>query len=95
MEIIYLIQLLLTILLLTITRKLYTYGDYEDNDFDIEDKMLFPIILYILFIIVNLIPIVGIIVDLVIIIVIAVGLVGENIYYKPGKIVKFLFQKKL
>ena len=91
--IIYLIQIILSLLLIFTTRKLYEDGDYEDNEFDIEDKIKIPIIAYFLFIIANIIPGLGLGIDIWISGLIIKSLLEEDLYYKPGKIVKFLFKQ--
>lgn len=91
--IIYLIQIVLSLLLIFSTRKLYENGDYEDNEFDIEDKIKIPIIAYFLFIIANIIPGLGLGVDIWISGLIIKSLLEEDLYYKPGKIAKFLFKQ--
>lgn len=93
MFIIYIIQIVLSLLLIFITRKLYEDGDYEDNEFDIEDKVKIPIITYLLFIISNIIPVLGLVVDILILSLIIKSLIEQDMYYKPGKIVKFLFKQ--
>ena len=93
MFIIYVIQIVLSLLLIFITRKLYEYGDYEDDEFDIEDKVKIPIIAYLLFIISNIIPVLGLVVDIWILGLIIKSLLEKDIYYKPGKIAKFLFKQ--
>ena len=91
--IIYLIQIVLSLLLIFTTRKLYEDGDYEDNEFDIEDKIKIPIIAYFLFIIANIIPGLGLGIDIWISGLIIKSLLEEDLYYKPGKIMKFLFKQ--
>ena len=91
--IIYLIQIVLSLLLISVSRKLYEDGDYEDNEFDIEDKIKIPIIAYFLFIIANIIPGLGLGIDIWISGLIIKSLLEENLYYKPGKIAKFLFKQ--
>lgn len=91
--IIYLIQIVLSLLLIFTTRKLYEDGDYEDNEFDIEDKIKIPIIAYFLFIIANIIPGLGLGIDIWISGLIIKSLLEEDLYYKPGKIAKFLFKQ--
>ena len=91
--IIYLIQIILSLLLIFTTRKLYKDGDYEDNEFDIEDKIKIPIIAYFLFIIANIIPGLGLGIDIWISGLIIKSLLEEDLYYKPGKIAKFLFKQ--
>lgn len=93
MFIIYIIQIVLSLLLIFITRKLYDYGDYEDDKFDIEDKVKIPIIAYFLFIIANIIPGAGLGIDIWIMGLIIKSLIEEDLYYKPGKIAKFLFKQ--
>lgn len=93
MFIIYVIQIVLSLLLIFITRKLYEYGDYEDDEFDIEDKIKIPIIAYLLFIIANIIPVLGLGIDICLLILISKSLLEEDVYYKPGKITKFLFKQ--
>ena len=93
MFIIYVIQIVLSLLLIFITRKLYEDGSYEDNEFDIEDKIKIPIIAYLLFIIANIIPGLGLGIDIWLIGVIIKSLIEEDVYYKPGKITKFLFKQ--
>ena len=93
MIIIYLIQIILTLFFFFIIRKLYDYGNYKKDEFDEDDKVHFPIIAYFLFIVLNFIPIVGIISNLVVISIIIKALVEEDLYYKPGKICKFLFKQ--
>lgn len=93
MFIIYLIQIVLSLLLIFITRKLYEDGDYEDNKFDIKDKVKIPIIAYFLFIIANIIPVLGLGIDIWILGLIINSLLEEDLYYKPGKIAKFLFKQ--
>lgn len=93
MFIIYVIQIVLSLLLIFITRKLYEDGDYEDDEFDIEDKVKIPIIAYLLFIISNIIPVLGLVVDIWILGFIIKSLLEEDVYYKPGKIAKFLFKQ--
>ena len=44
--IIYLIQIVLSLLLIFISRKLYEYGNYKKEIFDIEDKIKIPVIAY-------------------------------------------------
>lgn len=80
--IIYLIQTVLSLLLIFITRKLYEDGNYEKDEFDIEDKIKIPIIAYFLFII-----------DIWLTGLICKSLLEEDLYYKPGKITKFLFKQ--
>lgn len=92
MVIIYLLQIIFTFLLISISRKLYDYGNYEKDDFDPEDKIKIPIIAYIALILINFIPILGLIADLALIFWIIYELLEESVYYKPGKIVKFLFK---
>ena len=91
--IIYLIQIVLSLLLISVSRKLYDYGDYKDNEFDIEDKIKIPIIAYLLFIIANIVPGLGLGIDIWLIGVIIKSLLEEDLYYKPGKITKFLFKQ--
>ena len=93
MIIIYLIQIILTLFSIFISRKLYDYGNYKKDEFDEDDKVQFPIIAYFLFIVLNFIPIVGIISNLVVISIIIKSLIEEDLYYKPGKICKFLFKQ--
>ena len=90
---IYLIQIILTLLLIFISRKLYDDGDYEDDSFDIDDKIKIPIIAYIGLIIINIIPVLGLGIDLWISWLIIRSLIEEDLYYKPGKIVKFFFKQ--
>lgn len=92
MIIIYLIQIILTLFSIFISRKLYDYGNYEKDEFDEEDKIQFPIIAYLLFIVLNFIPIVGIISNLFFIGLMIKFLIEGDLYYKPGKICKFLFK---
>ena len=91
--IIYLIQIVLSLLLIFIFRKLYKYGYYKEDKFYIEDKIKIPIIAYFLFIIVNIIPILGLVIDIWLIGLIIKSLIEEDVYYKPGKIMKFLFKQ--
>ena len=91
--IIYLIQIVLYLLLIFISRKLYKYGNYEKEIFDIEDKIKIPVIAYILFIIANIIPVLGLGIDIWLIYLISYSLMEEDLYYKPGKIAKFLFKQ--
>ena len=91
--IIYLIQIVLSLLLIFITRKLYEDGHYEKDEFDIEDKIKIPIIAYLLFIIANIIPGLGLGIDIWLIGLICKSLIEEDLYYKPGKIAKFLFKQ--
>lgn len=91
--IIYLIQIVLSLLLIFITRKLYKYGDYKEDKFYIEDKIKIPIIAYFLFIIVNIIPGLGVVIDICLTVLICKSLLEEDVYYKPGKITKFLFKQ--
>lgn len=92
--IIYLIQIILSLLLIIITRKLYEDGDYENDKFDIEDKIKIPIIAYFLFIIANIIPGLGLGIDIYLWgVLISKFLLKEDLYYKPGKIAKFLFKQ--
>ena len=91
--IIYLIQIILSLLLIFITRKLYQDGDYKDNEFDIEDKIKIPIIAYLLFIIANIVPGLGLGIDIWLFGLIIKSLLEEDVYYKPGKITKFLFKQ--
>lgn len=93
MIIIYLIQIILTLFSIFISRKLYDCGNYKKDGFDEDDKVQFPIIAYFLFIVLNFIPIVGILSNLVVISIIIKALVEEDLYYKPGKICKFLFKQ--
>ena len=91
--IIYLIQIILSLLLIIIVRKLYEDGNYRKDEFDIEDKIKIPIIAYLLFIIANIIPGLGLGIDIWISGLIIKSLLEEDLYYKPGKIVKFLFKQ--
>ena len=91
--IIYLIQIVLSLLLIFITRKLYEYGNYENDEFDIEDKIKIPVIAYLLFIIANIIPALGLGIDIWLIYLISYSLIEQDLYYKPGKITKFLFKQ--
>lgn len=91
--IIYLIQIVLSLLLIFITRKLYEDGNYKKDEFDIEDKIKIPIIAYLLFIIANIIPVLGLGVDIWLLGLIIKSLLEEDLYYKPGKIAKFLFKQ--
>ena len=91
--IIYLIQIVLSLLLIFITRKLYEDGNYEKDEFDIEDKIKIPVIAYLLFIIVNIIPGLGLVIDIWLTGLICKSLLEEDLYYKPGKITKFLFKQ--
>ena len=91
--IIYLIQIVLSLLLIFKTRKLYQCGNYETNRFDIEDKIKIPIIVYFLFIIANIIPGLGLGIDIWLIGLICKSLIEQDLYYKPGKITKFLFKQ--
>ena len=91
--IIYLIQIILFLLLIIIVRKLYEDGNYRKDEFDIEDKIKIPIIAYFLFIIVNVIPGVGLGIDIWLFGLIIKSLLEEDVYYKPGKIAKFLFKQ--
>ena len=93
MIIIYLIQIILTLFSIFISRKLYDYGNYEKDEFDEEDKIQFPIIAYLLFIIANIIPGLGLGVDIWLLGLIIKSLLEEDLYYKPGKITKFLFKQ--
>ena len=93
MIIIYLIQIVLFLLLISVSRKLYEYGSYEDNEFDIEDRIKIPIIAYLLFIIANIIPGLGLGIDIWLIGSIIKSLIEEDVYYKQGKITKFLFKQ--
>lgn len=87
------IQVILMLWIIYISRKLYTYGDYDDLTFDKEDKVKIPIIVYLITLIVSLIPIAGIIFQIAFLIEFFVGLVQKDVYYKPGKIIQFLFKK--
>ena len=91
--IIYLIQIILFLLLIIIVRKLYEDGNYRKDEFDIEDKIKIPIIAYLLFIITNIIPGLGLGVDIWLLGLIIKSLLEEDVYYKPGKIAKFLFKQ--
>lgn len=91
--IIYLIQIVLSLLLIFITRKLYEYGNYKKEIFDIKDKIKIPVIAYLLFSIANIIPGLGLGIDIWLIGVIIKSLIEEDVYYKPGKITKFLFKQ--
>ena len=91
--IIYLIQIVLSLLLIFITRKLYEDGHYKKDEFDIEDKIKIPVIAYLLFIIVNIIPGLGLVIDIWLTGLICKSLLEEDLYYKPGKITKFLFKQ--
>lgn len=93
MVIIYLLQIIFTFLLISISRKLYDHGNYKEDIFDPDDKIKIPIIVYIALILINFIPILGIIVDVASIFVINHELISEGVYYKPGKIAKFLFKQ--
>ena len=92
MVIIYLLQIIFTFLLISTSRKLYDCGNYEEDDFDPDDKIKIPIIAYIALILINFISILGLIADTVLIFWIIYELISEDVYYKPGKIVKFLFK---
>lgn len=92
MLIIYLLQLIFILLLISTSRKLYEYGNFEEDDFDPQDKIKFPIIAYIALILINFIPILGLIADGALTFWIIYELLEEEVYYKPGKIVKFLFK---
>ena len=61
--------------------------------FDIEDKIKIPIIAYLLFIIANIVPVLGLVIDIWLIGLISKSLLEEDLYYKPGKITKFLFKQ--
>ena len=91
--IIYLIQIVLSLLLIFITRKLYEDGHYKKDEFDIEDKIKIPVIAYLLFIIANIIPVLGLGIDIWLIGLISNSLIDQDLYYKPGKILKFLFKQ--
>ena len=91
--IIYLIQIILSLLLIFTTRKLYEDGNYKKDEFDIEDKIKIPIIIYFLFIVFNVIPGIGLIIDIWLSGLIIKSLLEEDVYYKPGKIAKFLFKQ--
>lgn len=91
--IIYLIQIVLSLLLIFISRKLYEYGNYKKEIFDIEDKIKIPVIAYLLFIIANIIPALGLGIDIWLIYLISYSLIEQDLYYKPGKITKFLFKQ--
>lgn len=93
MFIIYVIQIVLSLLLIFITRKLYEDGNYKNDKFDIEDKIKIPIIVYFLFIIFNIIPVAGLVIDIWLCALITKYLIYEDLYYKPGKIAKFLFKQ--
>lgn len=92
-EIIYLIQIVLSLLLIFISRKLYEDGNYKKEIFDIEDKIKIPIIIYFLFIVFNVIPGGGLIIDIWLSGLIIKSLLEEDVYYKPDKIAKFLFKQ--
>ena len=91
--IIYLIQIVLSLLLIFITRKLYKYGNYKKEIFDIEDRIKISIIIYLLFIVVNVIPGLGLWIDICLFGLIIKFLIEKDLYYKPGKITKFLFKQ--
>jgi len=96
MEIVIIIQVILSIIIFFNSFRIYE--DYNrdsqgDKVFIKEDRIRFPIIFYILFVIFTFIPIVGLVVNIVLIIMFIVNILEEDIYYKFGPITKFLFKK--
>lgn len=64
---------------------------YEDHKYT--KKLKLPLIVYILFIVLAAIPVLGLIAWVVIIAKIINSIINNDLYYKPGRIIKFLFKE--
>ena len=87
-----LIQIIWGVLIWRVSRKLYEYSDFDE-----EDKIKFPLILVIIFWICQFLPVVGIFLNLTCTIMLNVALLEKEAYYKHSKlsikIKNFLFKQ--
>ncbi len=93
MTILILFQIFLLLILFMVVRNLYTFGSYKEDSF--EDKIKLPVIVYISAVGLSLVPLLGLGLQIILFIIIIQEIVVEDLYYKPGKISKFLFFKKI
>ena len=87
-----LIQIIWGVLIWRVSRKLYEYSDFDE-----EDKIKFPLILVIIFWICQFLPVVGIFLNLTCTIMLNIALFEKEAYYKHSKlsikIKNFLFKQ--
>lgn len=89
------IQLILIVVIYFISRRLYTNVNEDDNGnyiFLKEDRLKLPIIVYIGYVLLSIIPIFGLYIHSVVSFVIIGNIIDLNLYYKFSKISKFLFK---
>lgn len=89
------IQLILIVVIYFISRRLYTNVNEDDNGnyiFLKEDRLKLPIIVYIGYVLLSIIPIFGLYIHSVVSFVIIGNIIDLNLYYKFSKILKFLFK---